>query len=212
VTQRSKPRRVTKRRAETRQRLLDAAMEVFADEGFGRASVEGVCARAGYTRGAFYSNFVSLDEMFLAMWEQRTEGLLRSAAEAIEATEREPVATLAQGIDRVLDVAVVDEAWYRVQAEFTAHALRTPGLRRVLADREARIAELLLPFLERALRQVGRRMLDREAFVAALVAVHEGTAGQVLVEPDNPVVRDRRRKLFLAVVDSYTKTDARGRA
>jgi len=212
VTQRAKPRRVTKRRAETRQRLLDAAMEVFADEGFGRASVEGVCARAGYTRGAFYSNFVSLDEMFLAMWEQRTEVLLRSAAEAIEATEREPVATLAQGIDRVLDVAVVDEAWYRVQAEFTAHALRTPGLRRVLADREARIAELLLPFLERALRQVGRRMLDREAFVAALVAVHEGTAGQVLVEPDNPVVRERRRKLFLAVVDSYTKTDARGRA
>jgi AcrR family transcriptional regulator len=203
---------VTKRRAETRQRLLDAAMEVFADEGFGRASVEGVCARAGYTRGAFYSNFVSLDEMFLAMWEQRTEVLLRSAAEAIEATEREPVATLAQGIDRVLDVAVVDEAWYRVQAEFTAHALRTPGLRRVLADREARIAELLLPFLERALRQVGRRMLDREAFVAALVAVHEGTAGQVLVEPDNPVVRERRRKLFLAVVDSYTETDARGRA
>jgi hypothetical protein len=48
--------------------------------------------------------------------------------------------------------------------------------------------------------------------VAALVAVHEGTAGQVLVEPDNPVVRERRRKLFLAVVDSYTKTDARGRA
>jgi AcrR family transcriptional regulator len=212
VTQRSKPRRVTKRRAETRQRLLDAAMEVFADEGFGRASVEDVCARAGYTRGAFYSNFVSLDEMFLAMWEQRTEVLLRSAAEAIEATEREPVATLAQGIDRVLDVAVVDETWYRVQAEFTAHALRTPGLRRVLADREARIAELLLPFLERALRQVGRRMLDREAFVAALVAVHEGTAGQVLVEPDNPVVRERRRRLFLAVVDSYTETDARGRA
>jgi AcrR family transcriptional regulator len=212
VSQRAKPRRVTKRRAETRERLLDAAMEVFADEGFGRASVEGVCARAGYTRGAFYSNFVSLDEMFLAMWEQRTEVLLRSAAEAIEATEREPVATLAQGIDRVLDVAVVDEAWYRVQAEFTAHALRTPGLRRVLADREARIAELLLPFLERALRQVGRRMLDREAFVAALVAVHEGTAGQVLVEPDHPVVRERRRKLFLAVVDSYTETDARGRA
>ena len=212
MTQRAKPRRVTKRRAETRQRLLDAATEVFADEGFGRASVEDVCARAGYTRGAFYSNFVSLDEMFLAMWEQRTEVLLRSAAEAIEATEREPVATLEEGIDRVLDVAVVDEAWYRVQSEFTAHALRTPGLRRVLADREARIAELLLPFLERALAQVGRRMLDREAFVAALVAVHEGTAGQVLVEPDNPVVRERRRKLFLAVVDSYTETDARGRA
>jgi AcrR family transcriptional regulator len=204
----TKARRVTKRRAETRQRLLHAARDVFAEQGFGRASVEDVCARAGYTRGAFYSNFVSLDELFLAMWEQRTEATLRAAAEAIEATERERVTTLDEGIDRLLEVAAVDEAWYRVQAEFTAHALRVPGLRKVLADREARIAELLLPFIERALAQVGRRTLDRDALAAALVAVHEGTAIQVLVEPDNPVVHERRRALFLAVVEQYTQPDA----
>ena len=57
------PPRVTKRRAETRQRLLDAALLVFAEDGFGRVSVEDVCERAGYTRGAFYSNFSSLDEV-----------------------------------------------------------------------------------------------------------------------------------------------------
>jgi AcrR family transcriptional regulator len=207
VTRQAKPRRVTKRRGETRQRLLDAAREVFAEQGFGKASVEDVCARAGYTRGAFYSNFVSLDELFLAMWEQRTEATLRAAAEAIEATERERVTTLEEGIDRLLEVAAVDEAWYRVQAEFTAHALRVPGLRRVLADREARIAELLLPYIERALTQVGRRTLDREALAAALVAVHEGSALQVLVEPDSPIVRERRRALFLAVVEQYTEAD-----
>jgi AcrR family transcriptional regulator len=61
-------KRVTKRRAETRQRLLQAALEVFAQEGFGRSTVDQVCARAGYTRGAFYSNFATLDELFLAAW------------------------------------------------------------------------------------------------------------------------------------------------
>jgi AcrR family transcriptional regulator len=212
MTEQAKPRRVTKRRAETRQRLLDAAMEAFAEEGFGRVSVEDVCARAGYTRGAFYSNFVSLDEMFLAMWEQRTQAMLRHAAEALEASAREPVASLEEGIDQLLEVAAIDEDWYRVQAEFTAHALRVPGLRGVLADREAGIAELLVPFLERALAQMGRRTVDRDAFAAALVAAHEGSALQVLLEPDNPVARERRRGLFLAVVDSYTEADPHARA
>ena len=62
------PKRITRRRAQTRQLLLDAALEVFAEDGFGRATVEQVCERAGFTRGAFYSNFSSLDELFLAMW------------------------------------------------------------------------------------------------------------------------------------------------
>ncbi|WP_231991276.1 TetR family transcriptional regulator [Mycobacterium ulcerans] len=45
------PARVTKRRAETRARLVDAAFRVFADKGFGHVRIEDVCAAAGYTRG-----------------------------------------------------------------------------------------------------------------------------------------------------------------
>lgn len=203
----ARPPRVTKRRGETRQRLLDAALEVFADTGFGRASVEDVCARAGYTRGAFYSNFVSLDELFLAMWQQRTDRFLEAAGAALDAALAEPVASLDDGVDRLLAVAEVDDAWFRVQSEFTAHALRTPGLREVIAAREARIAELLLQYLDRAVAHLGRRITDRDAFASALVAVHDGTAVQVLVEPDEPAVHERRRSLFLLVLDAYTEPD-----
>jgi AcrR family transcriptional regulator len=203
----ARPRRVTKRRAETRQRLLDAAMDVFAEQGFGRTSVEDVCARAGYTRGAFYSNFVSLDELFLAMWQQRTDAMLEAAAAALETAEEHPVTSLEEGIDRFLEVVVVDDHWYRIEAEFTAHALRVSGLREVMADREARIAGLLLPYLDRALAHVGRRILDRDTFAAALVAVHDGTAPQCLIEPDQSLARERRRNLFLAVVDAYTEVN-----
>lgn len=198
-------RRVTKRRGQTRRRLLDAAMEVFAESGFGRASVEEVCGRAGYTRGAFYSNFVSLDELFLLMWQERTDAFIEAAEAAVDAAERDPVGSLEEGVERLLDVAVVDDAWFRVQAEFTAHALRTPGLRDVMAARERRISELLMRVLDRAVEHVGRRIPDREAFADALVAVHEGTAIQCLVEPGSRVVRGRRRALFLAVVHAYTE-------
>jgi AcrR family transcriptional regulator len=202
-------KRVTKRRGETRRRLLDAAMEVFAEAGFGRASVEDVCSRAGYTRGAFYSNFVSLDELFLLMWQERTDAFIGAAEAAVDAAERNPVGSLEEGVDRLLDVAVVDDAWFRVQAEFTAHALRTPGLRDVRAAREQRISELLMRVLDRAVEQVGRRIPDREAFADALVAVHEGTAIQCVVEPESRVVRARRRALVLAVVHAYTEVHER---
>ena len=197
--------RVTKRRHETRRRLLDAALDVFAEQGFGRTSVEDVCARAGYTRGAFYSNFVSLDELFLAMWQERSDALIAAAGAEVEAVTERPVASLEEGVDRLLDIAVVDDAWVRIESEFTAHALRTPGLREVMAAREARIAELLLRVLERALEHAGRRIIDREAFAAALVAVHDGTAVQVLMEPRSPAAGARRRALFLAVVETYTE-------
>jgi AcrR family transcriptional regulator len=197
--------RVTKRRGETRARLLAAAMEVFAEMGFGRASVEDVCTRAGYTRGAFYSNFVSLDELFLEMWRQRTEAAHAAAAAAVDAAFEDPVGSLEDGVDRLLALTPVEDAWYRVQAEFTAHALRTPGLREVMAAREARIAELLVRVLTRAVEHVGRHIPDPDAFAAALIAVHEGTAIQCLVEPRSKVVRARRRALFLAVVNAYTE-------
>ena len=60
--------RVTKRRAETRANLIEAAYRVFADKGFGQVRIDDVCAAAGYTRGAFYSNFATLDELFFALY------------------------------------------------------------------------------------------------------------------------------------------------
>lgn len=54
-------------RENTRTRLLDAAAQVFAEVGLEGASVEAVCERAGFTRGAFYSNFESKDQLFLML-------------------------------------------------------------------------------------------------------------------------------------------------
>jgi len=201
--------RVTKRRAETRERLFEAARLVFAEEGFGQASVEDVCARAGYTRGAFYSNFSSLEELFLAMWEQRSATTLEWLAESLEAASTEGLLSLEDGIDRLMDLLPVDDLWYRIEAEFTAHALRNPVLRGVMAARESQIAAALLPFIDRALERVGRRVTDREAFAAALVAVHDGTTVQCLIEPNDPKVLERRRDLFLAVVRAYTEESTR---
>jgi len=54
-------------REQTTQRLLDAAQKLIARKGLDAASVENIAAAAGYSRGAFYSNFKSKDDLFIEL-------------------------------------------------------------------------------------------------------------------------------------------------
>ena len=51
----------------TRQRLLEAAAVIIARKGLNGASVEDIAAHAGYTRGAFHSNFRSKADLFIEL-------------------------------------------------------------------------------------------------------------------------------------------------
>ncbi|MGW0176067.1 TetR/AcrR family transcriptional regulator [Rhodococcus sp. NPDC003322] len=194
-------------RAQTRERLLAAALDVFAEEGFGRSTVEQVCERAGFTRGAFYSNFDSLDELFLAMWEQRSAAMLADIRDAVAADESadEFDLDLDRAAARILAAIPVEDRWYRITAEFTAHALRNPALKSVMAAREAAIQATILPVVENALARAGRRITDPQALGRALVAVHDGTSVQVLMEPDDARIVRARTDLFVHVLRSYSE-------
>jgi AcrR family transcriptional regulator len=72
-----KPERLTRahKKEQTRERLIDAARTIFLQKGFAATSVEDVVEAAGYTRGAFYSNFRGKEELL-------TEVLRRDADKA----------------------------------------------------------------------------------------------------------------------------------
>ncbi|MFI6868332.1 TetR/AcrR family transcriptional regulator [Nocardia sp. NPDC050406] len=196
--------RTGRRRAETRQRLLDAAFEAFAEEGFGRCSVEQVCERAGFTRGAFYSNFTSLEELFLAMWEQRSARMLSEVRAILDAPAATAITDQREAVKHVLDAVPLDDKWFRITSEFTAHALRTPTLRQAMVAREDAIAAALTPVVVALLERTGRSVPDPRTLGRALVAVHDGTLAQCLLEPDNPEVSAHRVDLFLQVVRAYS--------
>jgi AcrR family transcriptional regulator len=64
-------------RDDTREKLFEAAARVFEEQGIGGASIEAIAAAAGFTRGAFYSNFTSKDELIIAMLEDHVEQTIR---------------------------------------------------------------------------------------------------------------------------------------
>ncbi|HET8928335.1 MAG TPA: helix-turn-helix domain-containing protein, partial [Microbacterium sp.] len=65
----------------TRTRILQAARRLFLARGFTRVTIEDVAAKAGYTRGAVYSNFAGKGELFLALVEERFEAQHAGVAE-----------------------------------------------------------------------------------------------------------------------------------
>lgn len=119
---------VTRRRENTRARLLDAAAQVFAEIGLEGASVEAICERAGFTRGAFYSNFDSKDELFLQLAAAVAERRLTMVRERIdEFVETGVLTDEADPIDlvqRVMESGEDDRLSVLLMSEIRIRALR----------------------------------------------------------------------------------------
>lgn len=126
-------REPSQRRERTRQRLMDAAAQVFAEVGLDGATVETICERAGYTRGAFYSNFETKDELFLELAGR----VAREQVEAVERRVREMVAggptdapalTPIEIVQRVLEVSGDGRTTILLMSEIRIRAMRSPEL------------------------------------------------------------------------------------
>ena len=57
----------------TRARLLDAAQDLFRREGYATTSVDRIAEAAGYSKGAFYSNFEGKEAIFLAVLDAQSQ-------------------------------------------------------------------------------------------------------------------------------------------
>jgi TetR/AcrR family transcriptional repressor of nem operon len=54
----------------TREALVIAGMELFAEQGLDAPSLDAICERAGYTRGAFYVHFADRDDLLVAVMDR----------------------------------------------------------------------------------------------------------------------------------------------
>jgi len=125
---------VSARRTRTRQRLMASAVAVFAERGVIGSSVEEICEAAGFTRGAFYSNFADKDELVLAMIEQSVAEEYAAAAEAVTELKAQPARLaaadlVAQVLDRLNHGGRSDRTNLLAQRELLLYAARVPELR-----------------------------------------------------------------------------------
>ena len=185
------------RRAATRDRLIDAAVAVFAEKGVLAASVEEICERAGFTRGAFYSNFDSKDDLCVAVLTRKGEDVAAAATEAIALVPVAPVTSgaIEQVIRSAIDVfeagLTVDPQWLLARSELRLYALRNPSIRAALTRAEGQLYDLLTGAIMDALSRQGARLaIPVDRLLVVLDAYYEAlNVETILGGPGDPAAR-----------------------
>jgi AcrR family transcriptional regulator len=193
--------RVTKRRAETRANLIAAAFRVFADKGFGQARIDDVCAAAGYTRGAFYSNFDSLEELFFTLYDESARLIAGQVTEALTTDDINPGVEAV--IERVAATLLLDRDWLLIKTDFLLHAARNPAV----ADRLATHRQQLRTAIENRLDGARQRLTlpaaigDIPDAARAVVAAYDGVTVQLLLDGDRHAARTWLTQLLTALLN-----------
>ncbi|QDP94659.1 TetR/AcrR family transcriptional regulator [Microlunatus elymi] len=124
------------RRTQTRERLINAAVGVFAERGIIGASVEEISDRAGFTRGAFYSNFADKDALVLAIVQHDAERDLQAVQDISEALMNNaelaasaPESLINIALTRLFGDAAHDRDAMLARHEMKLYAIRRPALR-----------------------------------------------------------------------------------
>jgi len=189
--------RISARRQATRERVLEAASEVFAERGFHGATVEDICERAGFTRGAFYSNFSSKDDLVLELTRRHAEDLvdrIRAASKREHASAEE---VLRDVLAALADDSRSKERWVVLTTEFTLHAIRDAAARRAWAAQQRRVRDELAAVVDEAVGRQGLTLpMPTDLFVRVAMALTQGSLTQRLVEPRSLAVGELERTVL----------------
>lgn len=195
---------VSARRAQTRQRLMEAAVKVFGDKGVAGASVEELCEAAGFTRGAFYSNFESKDELCFALLQGIAESAMTALRAALAAVSDEP-ATVEELVDAAVDTFFAAQAQDRPEAmllrELELYALRHFEFGRAYVEVQNGTHELFAELIDEVLESQQRTMaLPSHEVVAILHGVQRNTQTFELLQPEAPSPVARQLKALVAAL------------
>jgi AcrR family transcriptional regulator len=169
---------------EARDELLDAALRVFAERGYGQAGVDEIAAEAGYSKGALYWHFSGKQDLLLTLLEERIDAPLRELVALLESAPP----------DRDMSVEATREFARRLggqraaellEREYWSLAIRDPELRASYVERQAELRGALARAIEARVRHLGTPdvPMPAEDVARIVMSVVGGLTVDELVEP-----------------------------
>jgi AcrR family transcriptional regulator len=118
---------ITDRGVETRQFILNASLDLFAQHGYDATSVAQICQRAKVSKGAFYHHFSSKQALFLDLMRSWLEGVEDAFSQAGRAEQDVPQAfeEMAGQTGQIYDAL---EGGFPILLEFWRQASRQPEI------------------------------------------------------------------------------------
>ncbi len=167
------------RRTETRRRLVQAAIQVVARQGFHAASVDDIARQAGLSIGALYGNFAGKDDLLFAAFDEHVtwfEQRLHAAAERAD-----PGAALNDWIGSLAR----DPEQFLIFIEFWAYAVRKPQARDDFARRMSEMRQAVAAAVDHRRQLAGtiNAQPSPDSIALLLLALGRGLALEKLADP-----------------------------
>lgn len=171
------------RSQETRRKILSAAEQSFAEQGYDTTSVDTICHAAGISKGAFYHHFPSKSSVFIALlstWLEKLDAQLM-AEETQGETVPQQVAAMATGVDEIYRVAGTN---WNILLEFWAKAKTDPAVAGSMVAMLRRYQEFFQQTLERGEAEGSIRVGDVPLAATLLLSVVLGLLLQGILDPE----------------------------
>ncbi len=189
-----------RRRARTREALVDAARAVFARKGFEGASLDEIAETAGYTRGAIYKHFESKEDLLLAVFDKMNEHALERFSQRFETDQSRPtdpsmiVATWKEEIAADADVRALD-------LEFQLYVLRHPEVRQRSVEHRRRHRDVVAAFMRAHSDDADLEFaVSPETLSSILLITSDAFSNAAQVDPDAAGLYQEFLELFLPTV------------
>lgn len=158
---------------ETREALIHAGLALFSEQGLDTPSLDAICARAGFTRGAFYVHFKDRDDFVVAVMESATGSFVDALFQAGPGGER----------PETLDLQQVCTAFVAAVSGGTFPALGTVPLHQFLTAcaRSAQLREGYVALLQRSRARVAGVVAEGQRIGAVRADVDPTVVAGLLV-------------------------------
>lgn len=171
-------------RDQTRQRLLDAAQSIFLTKGFVAASVEDIAELAGYSRGAFYSNFASKSELFLQLLKRDHENVMSDMRAIFEAGETRQ--QMEDSVLRYYSTHFRENECFLLWMEAKLQAARDPEFRIGFMACMGELRDATTEYIRQFSERVGTPLpLPARELAIGLLALSDGMQFSFAFDPQN---------------------------
>ncbi|MFY9803065.1 MAG: TetR/AcrR family transcriptional regulator [Candidatus Acidiferrales bacterium] len=180
----------------TRKKLLQAAEQLFARDGFEAARLEDIAAAAGYTRGAFYANFDSKEDIFFALLEHWVAQRI-AEVNALLRQHQNPAQRL-RALRNYYAQNAKDRRLVLLSLEFKLFAVRHPEAAARLRARRQGLADCGGELLQRVSKSLARSLPVSSTAAATVLGAFSHTLFlEHLVDPKSLSGAEIRRLLEL---------------
>lgn len=192
-----------------RERLLNAAADEFTENGYAGAKLQDIARRAGFTKGAVYSNFESKQALFAQLLAKKSMDLAARVLDTVAGLG--PGDAAGRGGDAIASWLTDEPRWPLLVTEFAIQAGRDPELAGEYRRERRHLRERLEVLIsERAAQWGVLGSLDPRRVATSLLALISGLAVEHSVDPeliDRRAIGDAITELFMGAISRALERD-----